>query len=93
MGKRNKNWTEGEWWVKDRTTNGVHGYEICWSPDEECVTDHVYTLADANLMAASKHLVEALEVLLEVAKRVPGYSNQCDKAREALVMAYGESEQ
>lgn len=54
-------WTEGEWRVVDRTTNGVKGYEICWSDDGECVTDHVYEEADAYLMAAAKELYEALK--------------------------------
>lgn len=54
-------WTKGEWRVVDRTTNGVQGYEICWSDDGECVTDHVYEKADADVMAASKDMYEVLD--------------------------------
>ncbi len=52
--------TEGDWKVSDRLTNGVEGYEIHWSEDGECITDHVYTLADAKLIAAAPELLKAL---------------------------------
>ena len=60
--------TKGDWWVRERVTNGVNGYEVCWSKDEECVTDHVYTLADANLIAAAPELYEALVMVLNASQ-------------------------
>lgn len=47
------------WKIGNRLTNGVKGYEIHWSDDEECVTDHVYTLEDAKLIAAAPDLLDA----------------------------------
>lgn len=47
------------WKIGNRLTNGVKGYEIHWSDDGECVTDHVYTLEDAKLIAAAPDLLEA----------------------------------
>lgn len=52
--------TQGEWKVSDRITNGVEGYEIHYTDDEECITDHVYTLADAKLIAAAPKLLQGL---------------------------------
>ena len=64
--------TPGPWRVIDRTTNGVKGYEICWSDDGECVTDHVYEEADAHLMAAAKDLyAAAVESLAVIEKIIP----------------------
>ena len=49
------------WKVAKRKTNGVEGFEIHWSDDGECITDHVYTKEDANLIAASPLLLETLK--------------------------------
>jgi len=46
------------WKVRNVTTNGTKGYEIIWSDDEECVTDHVYTIEDANLIANAPELFD-----------------------------------
>ena len=46
------------WKVRKVTTNGTNGYEIICSDDEECVTDHVYTLEDANLIANAPELLQ-----------------------------------
>ena len=51
------------WKVGERKTNGVDGYEIHWSDDEECITDHVYTKDDANLIASAPLLLETLKWL------------------------------
>lgn len=51
------------WKISDIKTNGVPGYEIHWSEDGECVTDHVYTKEDANLIAAAPALFETLKLL------------------------------
>jgi len=49
------------WKVDERTTNGAKGFEIHWSDDGECVTDHVYTKEDANLIANAPKLLDALQ--------------------------------
>ena len=49
------------WKVGKRETNGVKGYEVHWSDDGECVTDHVYELEDAVLIANAPELLEALQ--------------------------------
>lgn len=51
------------WKVDERETNGVSGFEIHWSDNGECVTDHVYTKEDANLIAASPLMLETLKWL------------------------------
>ena len=51
------------WIVDTIETNGVKGYEIHWSDDGECVTDHVYTKEDAHLIASAPELLEALQVI------------------------------
>lgn len=68
----NCKWTQGEWRVVDRITNGVKGYEICWSDDGEAVTDHVYEEADAHLMSAAKELYKALEAIAKGEGLPPG---------------------
>lgn len=83
--------TEGEWWVRDRTTNGVPGYEICWSPEEECVTDHVYERADAFLMAASKEMYAAIQLLIDALERSDAHPEDAIGAcRSALAKAREE---
>lgn len=54
------------WKVGQRKTNGADGFEIHWSDDGECVTDHVYTEEDANLIAASPLMLETLKHLQAV---------------------------
>ena len=54
------------WKVGQRKTNGIDGFEIHWSDIGECITDHVYTEEDANLIAASPLMFETLKYLLEV---------------------------
>lgn len=83
-------WTDGEWWVADRSTNGVKGYEICWSEHGECVTDHVYEKADAHLMAASKELYEAL--LLAMQSIDPENFDDFRVCNAAIAKARGESQ-
>ena len=53
------------WQVGERKTNGVDGFEIHWSDDGECITDHVYNEADAKLIAAAPLLLETLKYLYE----------------------------
>lgn len=60
------------WKVAKRITNGggtwrrIEGFEIHWSDDGECVTDHVYTQEDANLIAAAPLMYETLKYLQSV---------------------------
>ena len=51
------------WKVDNRETNGTKGFEIHWSDDGECITDHVYTIEDANLIASAPLLYETLKHL------------------------------
>jgi hypothetical protein len=51
------------WKVDERETNATKGYEVHWSEDGECVTDHVYTKEDADLIAASPLMLETLKYL------------------------------
>ena len=87
--------TKGDWWVRERVTNGVNGYEVCWSKDDECVTDHIYTLADANLIAAAPELYEALDDLLDELLNCSGHNvteAYVIKAEAALRKASGKGE-
>jgi hypothetical protein len=58
------NFSNGQtgWKIDERNTNGVKGYEIHWSDDGECVTDHVYTLEDAQIISASPDLLFTLQM-------------------------------
>jgi hypothetical protein len=51
------------WKVADCITNGSVGYEIHFNDDGECITDHVYELEDAKLIAAAPDMLKALEYL------------------------------
>jgi len=48
------------WKIDNRETNGVKGFEIHYSDDGECITDHVYTLEDAKLIASAPEMLEML---------------------------------
>ena len=56
--------TEGEWWVntlgQHHNNTDIQQHEICWSPDGECVVDHVYSLADAQAISAVPEMIDAL---------------------------------
>jgi hypothetical protein len=60
------NFTKGEWKVR-RVDNpsipGHSGFAIDFNEDQEQVVDFVYKEADANLIAASKELYEALKTV------------------------------
>ncbi len=51
------------WKIGSRKTNGIDGFEVHWSDDGECITDHVYAESDAKLIAAAPDLLEALQEL------------------------------
>ena len=59
--------SDGEigWKVGQRNTNGTAGFEIHWSDDGECVTDHVYTEADAHLIASAPNMAYLLKDIME----------------------------
>jgi hypothetical protein len=52
------------WKIEERSTYGVPGYEIHYSDEGECVTDHVYHIEDAKLIANAPKILEALENIL-----------------------------
>ena len=58
------NITDGEWWVntlgQHHNNPDIQQHEICWSPDGECVVDHVYSLADAQAISAVPEMIDAL---------------------------------
>ena len=49
------------WKIDNRVTNGTKGFEIHYSDDGECITDHVYMLEDAKLIACAPEMLEKLE--------------------------------
>ena len=61
------NFTDGKqgWKVGKRETNGVKGFEIHWSDDGECVTDHVYEMEDAILIANAPEILDALQDIVK----------------------------
>ena len=75
--------TKGEWRVAPRVTNGTKGWEIQFNNDDECITDHVYELADAKLIAAAPDILKALNEIYEY-----GVNHRTEKdARLALEKA------
>ena len=62
------------WKIKNVTTNGVSGYEVIYSDKEECITDHVYTIEDANLIANAPELLSVCIKIKENIKQ--GIVNQ-----------------
>jgi hypothetical protein len=83
--------TPKPWTVAKRTTNGTDGFEIHWSDDGECVTDHVYEEADAHLIAAAPDLLEALEEMYAMCNMSPEDAPHRVKARAAIAKAKGET--
>lgn len=57
------------WRVATRKTQGVKGFEIHYSDDGECVTDHVYVLDDAVLIAEAPSMLSALHEIAEAKGR------------------------
>ena len=56
--------TKGKWIVSGRNTNGTNGFEIQYGTDGECVTDHVYTIEDAQLISKAPEMLEFINSLL-----------------------------
>jgi hypothetical protein len=52
------------WKISDRSTNGIKGFEIHYSDDGECITDHVYTIEDALLIAKAPKMLDILRELM-----------------------------
>ena len=63
--------TPAPWKVEPVNTNGTDGFEIHYSEDGEYVTDHVYELADAKLIAAAPEMLEALKNIENDDNRIP----------------------
>lgn len=59
--------SDGEtgWRVARRETNGTKGFEIQYSDDGECITDHVYTMDDSNLIANAPDMLNVLQEIME----------------------------
>ena len=49
-------------------SNGMKGFEIHWSDDGECITDHVCKKEDADLIAAAPELLESCKKFMELFK-------------------------
>lgn len=74
------------WKIDNRITNGVRGFEIHYSDDGECITDHVYTLEDAKLIACAPEMVEMLQELVRC-NDLGIQIGQFDKALELIKKA------
>jgi hypothetical protein len=76
------------WQVSERETHGINGFEIHYSDDGECITDHVYTKEDANLIASAPLLYETLKHL----SLIVGFDMETsDLIRKAVAVAEGRS--
>lgn len=53
------------WRVDTRITNGQKGFEIHYSEDGECITDHVYTKDDAKLIASAPYMLNVLNEIMD----------------------------
>ena len=82
------------WKVDSRETNGVKGFEIHWSDDGECITDHVYEKDDANLIAAAPELLNALKYYFDVLEEVRGndWSSRPDHVLQKMLSAVAKAE-
>ena len=78
------------WRVGDRLTNGVLGCEIHYSDDGECITDHVYTIEDAKLIAAAPDLLGALQSCVQALKIINSFEETkpiIERAEKAIEKA------
>ena len=71
------------WKIGERETNGVKGYEIHWSDDGECVTDHVYEMEDAVLIANAPETLDALKDLVRFCEE-NNVGAELEYARDAI---------
>jgi hypothetical protein len=76
------------WKVDERETNGTKGFEIHWSDDGECVTDHVYTKEDAEMISSAPLMLETLKYLNSLGGL--GLQNH-EYIRKAIDVAEGRS--
>ena len=56
--------TPGPWYVKPRSGPGHITAEVCYGSIDECITDGVYELADAQLIAAAPDLLAHLRHMI-----------------------------
>jgi hypothetical protein len=86
MGYTKGNFKDGYngWKIDTRTTNGVRGFEIHYSDAGECVTDHVYTIDDAALIAAAPIMLKFIQ---EMAKRYENSEWIAGEANEIIAIA------
>jgi hypothetical protein len=74
--------TEGEWRTSKRITNGVDGFEIHWSDNGECITDHVYKQDDATLITLAPAMRQELLKMEEERTYVRGMLRQLSALNE-----------
>lgn len=84
--------TPGPWKVFNAgphyNNQAIDNLQIQYGEDGECISDHVYTQADARLIAAAPELLEALEPFAKFACDPPCDCHNC-KARSAIAKARG----
>ena len=74
------------WKISEKNTNGTQGFEIHYSDDGECITDHVYTIEDALLIAKAPEMLKVLkEIMTCYEEKGQLLSFNVNKVREVLV--------
>jgi len=81
------NHTQGEWKKHKVNSYGKEWFEIHWSKDGECVAEIVHNESDADLLAASKDMYEALKSIVFNLSLSGGV--QYDIVKSALAKAEG----
>lgn len=80
--------TPGPWHVRLRNGPGHITAEVCYGSDGECVTDGIYEVADAHLIAAAPDLLAALLEIKDQAGLVWN-DDVFESARAAIAKANG----
>ena len=85
--------TKGPWKVvnagKHWNNKAIDNLQIQYGDDGECISDHVYEMADARLISAAPDLLEALKPFANYACDPPCLCQNC-KARDAINKAIAE---
>ena len=84
--------TKGDWKIVhfNSSLTGGKSIEIQHGEDGECITDHVYEIEDAKLIAAALDLLEALQNVLKWSAHFPDAMNEdLIKANSAIEKALG----
>ena len=83
--------TREDWSVHEYENQGVKGIEIQFGNDGECITDHVYNIHDAKLIAAAPELLTELISIMEACKGNAKVAEGLDK--KAYTEIYEAAEQ